>query len=98
MSANAVALPNESAAYDFTTAETQAFGTNSMTALSGGVFGLVAGDANSSGLVSSGDINVTVNQLASSGYFYGDTNLSGLVSSADINVIVNNLSKGTAVP
>ena len=98
MSANAVALPNESAAYDFTTAETQAFGTNSMTALSGGVFGLIAGDANSSGLVSSGDINVTINQLNSSGYFYGDTNLSGLVSSADINVIVNNLNKGTAVP
>ena len=49
MSLNAVALSGSSALYNFTTAQTQAYGTNPMKALSGGGFGMIAGDASRDG-------------------------------------------------
>ena len=90
MSAVAVAVSSTSALYDFTTAQTQAYGTNAMAALTGGVFGMIAGDVNQDGIVKynlgsndraliyirigSGNVNLTVR-----GYYPEDVNLDGIV-------------------
>ena len=90
MSAVAVALSSTSAPYDFTTAQSQAYGTNAMAALTGGAFGMIAGDVNQDGIIKynlasndraliyvrigSGNVNLTV-----SGYYPEDINLDGVV-------------------
>jgi hypothetical protein len=51
MSAGVVVLSGPSVQYDFTTGQSQAYGTNAMFALTGGVFGMVAGDVNRDGSV-----------------------------------------------
>jgi len=98
MSLNAVALPNEIAAYNFTTAQTRAFGTNQMVPLSGGVFGLYTGDANASLAVTVADISVAISELNQSGYRAADVNLSGVVTVADISNMITNLNKASSLP
>lgn len=51
MSASPVAFNGTATSYDFTTGQTQAFGTNPMFALAGGVFGMKAGDVDRNGSV-----------------------------------------------
>jgi len=90
MSASAVALSGSSSLYDFTTAQLQAYGTDPMKALSGGVFGMIAGDANGDGTVKFSGTNndrlavLSVVGLADitnvvSGYNNADLNLDGAV-------------------
>ena len=54
MSNDPVSLPNTSA-YDFTLNSNSAYGTNPMATLSDGKFGMYAGDANSSGIITNSD-------------------------------------------
>ena len=88
MSAAAVALPN-AAAYDFTTAQTQAYGTLPLAVLSTG-FGMYMGDANSDGVVkynlANNDKLLIYNRIGNagfnvtvSGYYNEDINLDGVV-------------------
>lgn len=102
MSANGVALGVSSSLYDFTTAQTQAYGINAMKDFGGGVFGLYTGDANRDGLVTSTDFNVFNPKFtsATSGYEYSDFNLDGLVTSTDFNFFNPNFTsaKQTNVP
>ena len=55
MSAAAVSLSKTPSLYDFTTAQSQAYGTDPLTMLESGVYGAPAGDANGNGVVNSQD-------------------------------------------
>jgi hypothetical protein len=87
-------------AYDFGAAQTQAYGSNPMKSLTGGVFGMIAGDPNSNGQVQTDDINDIIRvSLGQAGYLRGDTNLNGQVQTDDLNDFTRpNLGKGTQVP
>lgn len=76
--------------YDFTTSQTQAFGNNGMVDLTGGgtVFGMIAGDANQDGQITSSDYNVFSPKFyaATYGYEISDLNMDGQVTSSDFNI------------
>jgi hypothetical protein len=100
MSAAAVALPNNGSPYDFTTAQSQAYGVGTPMADLSGAFGLYSGDGNASYGVTAADRNLVWRvENGTSGYLSGDFNLSGGVTAADRNLLwrVNN-GKGTLVP
>ncbi|HET6273646.1 MAG TPA: hypothetical protein VFG32_11735, partial [Bacteroidota bacterium] len=87
MSTNAVALSNSGPLYNFTTAQTQAFGTSPMKDLGGGVYGMLSGDGNASGGVNVTDRNLVWRpQNGTLGYLAGDYNLSGGVNVTDRNL------------
>jgi hypothetical protein len=84
MSANAVALSGTSSLYNFTTAQTQAYGITPMIDLGGSIFGMRSGDGNASASVTISDRNgVWKSQNGTPGYLAGDYNLSGGVSTGD---------------
>jgi hypothetical protein len=85
------------AAYDFSTSQSQAYGTNPMKQV-GAKFLLYAGDGNHSGIVSAADANLVFGALNTTGYSPHDINLSGIVSAADANMIFGNLNAATQVP
>ena len=97
MSAAAQSLPN-APAYDFTTAQTQAYGTNPMAALTGGVFGLPAADANINGGVGADDITTVRNAVGLAIYVVTDVNMNGGVGADDITATRNNIGFATQVP
>lgn len=88
------------AEYNFTTGQAQAYGTNPMVELGtgSGVYGLVGGETNLSGIITNADKTPIINELNSVGYYYSDTNLSGIVTNADKSLIISNLNKVTQVP
>jgi hypothetical protein len=89
MSANAVSLSGSSSLYNFTTAQTKAYtsGTDPMVALTGGGYGMIAGDANGDGFISAGDKNsYWFPQNGLNGYLSGDFNLNSFVTSGDKNL------------
>ena len=110
MSAAAVALSGTSALYDFTTAQTQAYGTGPMAALTGGAFGMIAGDVNQDGVVK---YNLTSNDRALiyvriggglmnttvRGYYSEDVTLDGVVkynlTNNDRGIIYVNIGGGS---
>jgi hypothetical protein len=98
MSAAPVALSGTSTLYNFTTAQAQAFGANPLNDLGGGVFGMVAGDANGSGIVTATDISAVISVLNGTGYNAADANLSGIATATDINIIIINVNKSSKVP
>lgn len=92
MSSVGIVVPN-ALNYDFTTAATQAFGTNQQAAVSGG-FALFVGDLNASGIISVTDYNYYA--LAPSGtgvYSLRDLNYDKLVTVADFNKYKTNASR-----
>jgi len=98
MSAAAVALSAASALYDFTTAQTQAYGTNPMIALSGGGFGMIAGDGNADGIVDATDRSSAWNDRLQTGLKSCDVNLDGIVDATDRSDIWNKRLLQTQVP
>ena len=84
--------------YDFSTAQSQAFGTNPMADLGGGKFGMIAGDANSSSTINATDYLVVKPLVGSNGYFSGDCNMSGTANATDYLVIKPNIGKSSLVP
>jgi len=103
ISANPISLSSTSSQlYDFSTSQTQAYGTEPMKDLGGGVFGMYTGDGNGDGLVTSTDFNVFNPKFtsAASGYEYSDWNLDGFVTSTDFNLFNPNFisAKKTYVP
>ncbi len=87
MSATAQTLSYVETNYDFTTAQTQAYGTSPMRELVvGSVYGLYSGDGNGSGSVTATDRNAVWRvQNGTNGYLSGDFNLSGGVTATDRN-------------
>jgi hypothetical protein len=100
MSANSVALSGSSLFYNFTTGQSQAYtsGTDPMVALTGGGYGMIAGDANTSAIITAADISPIIANLNTSVYIGADVNMSAIVTAADITKIISNLNKATNVP
>jgi hypothetical protein len=84
-------------AYDFTTGQTQAYGTNPMK-LVGTKYCMYAGDGNASGIITAADANGVFVALNSTGHNPNDINLSGIVIAADANFVFGNLGKSSQVP
>jgi len=87
MSASAISLSHNSVLYDFSTTQSQAYGTNPTILLSGGVFGLYSGDSNKDGQITALDFNTwNVNtKSGQTGYVTDDINLDGQVTALDFN-------------
>jgi hypothetical protein len=91
MSSNAIHLDDESSSlYDFTIAMNHAYQRtgNPMVELENGVFGLIAGDANSDGVVDTDDrTQVWISQNGTSWSYNksGDLNLDGAIDAIDYN-------------
>ncbi len=84
--------------YDFTTGQTQAYGTNPMMNLGSGVYGMFTGDTDGSGTVNAADRSDTWNQRNLPGYYGTDVDLSGTVNAADRSAVWNNRNLSTQVP
>ncbi len=99
MSSTTVSLSVTSlASYDFTTGSGQFYGSNGAADLGGGVWGMIAGDADASGTIDANDRNSTWNDRNISGYNVSDVDLNGVVDAADRNFTWNNRNKSTQVP
>jgi hypothetical protein len=98
MSAAPLPLNSASALYDFTTSASQGYGANALDSLSAGVYGLIAGDSNGSGIVTIADISPILLNLNSILYLPGDINMSGITTIADLSLILEELNKSSNVP
>jgi hypothetical protein len=97
MTAAAVALTGTSSAYDFTTDQAKAFGTNPLV-LVGTKYCLYAGDADQSGTVDAADRSASWNQRNLTGYYGEDCDLSGTVDAADRSITWNSRNVSNQVP
>ena len=86
-------LPASVNSYNFSTAASQAYGSN-MIGYSG-VFAIISGDVNQDGIINASDILDMENslQLINFGYYPSDLNGDKLVESADFSLIENNIGK-----
>ena len=98
MTANPVQVSNNPTLFDLSTGQGQAFGTNAMKNLGGGVYGLYTADTDGSGTVNASDRSNTWNQRNLSGYYGTDVDLSGTVNAADRSAVWNNRNISTQVP
>jgi len=97
MSASAIPLSSNSALYDFSTSQSQAYGTNPMKSLSG-IYGLISGDASGDGQVNVDDRNATWNNKNLVGFRIDDVTLDGQVNVDDRNITWNNKNLSTQIP
>ena len=102
MTSFAISLSSSPSSYNFTTSESQAYGTNAIKNFGDGIFGMYTGDGNQDGFVTSTDFNIFNPKFtsASSGYEYSDWNLDGFVTSTDFNLFNPNFTtaRHTFVP
>lgn len=102
MSATALPLNEASPLYDFTTAQSQAYGANPMKELEPGVFGMYAGDADADGSIGAADRDSAWRVQNGTEWEYGksgDFNLDGGIDASDLNLYWRpNLGKTTRVP
>jgi len=85
MSANPVTESGGVYTYDFTTPAGQAYGTDAQKDLGSGVFGMIGGDANTDGDISSNDKTIWTNQAGTQGYKSSDFNMDCNVDNIDKN-------------
>ncbi len=84
ISANPIALTNETVACDLTTNWTCfAGGTNACVQLEPGVWGMIGGDADGDGKITDVDRQIVSQQMGRTGYLPGDLNLDGKVDGGD---------------
>lgn len=102
MSAVALPLNEASPLYDFTTAQSQAYGANPMKELEPGVFGMYAGDANADGEIDLDDRTAVWRGQNGTTWEYdkaSDFNLDAGIDANDLNLFWRpNLGKRTRVP
>ena len=99
MSANPVSLNStNSLLYDFSTSQSQAFGTNAIKDLGGGYFGMIGGDTNSDGFIDILDFVGPDNEIFFDGYRNSDSNMDGFIDIIDFILPDNNNFLGTTVP
>jgi len=82
------------ASYDFTTAQTQTFGNNSI--LVGSEWSIYTGDINQDGIVDGSDLSLIDNDAFNSvtGHVPTDLNCDGFVDGADLSFADNNAYNG----
>ena len=100
MSANPLTESGGVYSYDYTTTAGQAYGTNAQKYLSSGIYGMIAGDADASGLIDQDDKTIYWEPLAgTNGYNSSDLNLDTEVDNKDKDDFwVPNLGLGSQVP
>lgn len=102
MSASALPLDVVSPLYVFTTAQSQAYGSNPMKQLEDEVYGMFSGDGNADGSVTLSDRDVVWRPQNGTAWNYqkrGDFNLDGGVDALDLNYFWRgNEGKTTQVP
>jgi hypothetical protein len=100
MTSNYTLLDYVSVQYDFTSAQSKAYGINAMANLGIGYYGMFAGDANGNGQIQNNDSeNFWATQNGQSGYKQADFNLNGQVQNNDQETFwVPNNGKGSQVP
>ena len=102
MSGSLVDATSGSGVWDFTTAESQGYGSNPMKDLGDGRWGLFAGESDLNGLNSTGDFNLWLagTKSGASGYELADFNLDGQVVADDFNIWLTNtkISASSQVP
>ena len=85
--------------YDFTTGPDKYYnGAAGAKDLGGGVWGMIAGETNSSGVVTNADKDLIDANINATGYLIGDTNLSGVITNADKDDIDANINRASQVP
>lgn len=86
--------------YDFSSGSTQAYGTESQISLSGGKYGMFAGDANADGVISDSDgTDFWYSETGQSGYLGSDVNLNSQSNNKDKNDFwYINYSESSKVP
>jgi hypothetical protein len=87
MSSVMVSISGITPLYDFTDAQTKAYGTNAMVNLVGGVYGAYTADTDGSGVVNATDRSNTWNDRNLSGYYGTDVDLSGVVNASDRSTV-----------
>jgi hypothetical protein len=110
MTKDSIFLSPSSALYNFTTAQTQAYGTNPMFQITTGVFAMWSGDVNADGQLkyngSGNDRAIIFNRIGSltgivNGYYPEDVNMDGQVkyngSGNDRALIFNNIGTLTGI-
>lgn len=88
MSSLAHPLNNAGSLYNFTSAQTQAYGTDPMVALPGGVYGMISGDGNGDGAINDADRETAwrvQNGTAWEYHKFSDFNLDGGIDIKDLN-------------
>ncbi len=98
MSASAASLSLSSTLYDFTTAASQAFGTDAQVMVGAGTYGLFAGDANGDTFIDINDFTEADNNQFAAGNLLYDTNLDGFVDINDFTSADNNQFVGSQIP
>lgn len=98
MSNNSVSLSPTSTLYDFSTAQTQAYGTNPMTALTGGGFGITLGNANGDITIDNQDFIQWRLNFSQNNYNIADFNMDGTINNTDFFKWRQNFSKLSFVP
>ncbi|MFV1981623.1 MAG: hypothetical protein ACC655_10750, partial [Rhodothermia bacterium] len=89
----------EGGSWDFTTAATQAFGSDAQKELETGVFGMFASDGSADGQVTANDFNLWLNdtKAVATGYLLSDYNLDTQVIANDFNLwLVNTKAVSTS--
>ncbi len=84
--------------YDFTTSDSQFYGTGGAVELETGVWGMWSGDADGSDVIDASDRNSTWNDRNKTGYENIDVDLSGVVDAGDRNKTWNNRNNNSQVP
>lgn len=96
-SSAAQSFTNGTLYYNFTTANTQAFGNNMINA--GGKWSFYVGDVNQDGIVDASDVSLVDNDALSGvfGSAITDLNCDGIVDVSDLSVIDNNSTNSVSV-
>ena len=100
MSSNPLSEAASIFTYDFTTSESQAYGTGALKNLGGGIYGMLAGDANADGTIDNDDISGPWSSAAGeSGYLNADVNMNGQADNKDKDdVWILNTGMNSQVP
>ncbi|MFN0158707.1 MAG: invasin domain 3-containing protein [Bacteroidota bacterium] len=88
MTATPIALHGSSSLYDFSTGQSQTFGTAAMRELETGVFGMRSGDGNANGSINATDRETVWRTQNGTTWSYvksGDFNLDGGIDALDLN-------------
>ncbi len=94
MTAEPLTSTSQEVVYDFTTAETQAFGNEQLKATTNGVYTLFAGDYNHDGVIQTTDYDEwRIDPSVLNAYKASDGNLDGVIQTTDFDTWTNNKAK-----